>query len=158
MSRNFYEQAGVKQGNIKSSDHYKIYISPLLDTVDSSELGIWIGPINVANSACADDEYLISDSQTKLQALLDIAEYYGKMYHVTYGASKSKITVIGSTVDRNYYQEVSPWKMYDQKVSVVEDNDHLGQIVSGVDQEQKNIDHRIVKGRNALYSLLGPAF
>ena len=48
--------------------------------------------------------------------------------------------------------------MYDQKVSVVEDNDHLGQIVSGVDQEQKNIDHRIVKGRNALYSLLGPAF
>ena len=34
----------------------------------------------------------------------------------------------------------------------------MGQIVSGVDQEQKNIDQRIAKGRNALFSLLGPAF
>ena len=45
-----------------------------------------------------------------------------------------------------------------QKVMVTEDNDHLGQIVSGIDEEQKNVDLRIMKARNALYGLLGPAF
>ena len=37
-------------------------------------------------------------------------------------------------------------------------NEHLDQIVSGTSQIQKNIDHRISKGRNALFSLLGSSF
>ena len=44
------------------------------------------------------------------------------------------------------------------KVKVGIDNDHLGQIVSGVEQEQKNVDARIKKGRNNIFGLLGPAF
>ena len=34
----------------------------------------------------------------------------------------------------------------------------MGQIVSGTRQENKNIDERLKKGRNSLFSLLGPAF
>ena len=158
LSRNFGENLGVKQGNIKSSDNYKIYINPLLDTVDSASLGVWLGPVNVGNSACADDEYLITDSQSKLQVLLDIAAFYGKMYRVTYGASKTKVTVIGSEVDMNYYRDVAPWTLDGLTVSVTEDNDHLGQVVSGVQQEQKNVDTRIEKGRKNLFGMLGPAF
>ena len=48
--------------------------------------------------------------------------------------------------------------MNGEKIPVVENNEHLGQIVSGIDQEQKNIDFRINKARKALYSLLGPCF
>ena len=158
LSRNFTETLGVKQGHIKSSDNYKIYINPLLDTVDSANLGVWLGPINVGSSACADDEYLMSNSQSKLQALLDIAAFYGKMYRVTYGASKTKVTVVGSEIDRQYYHDVAPWKLDGQQVKVTEDNDHLGQIVSGVGQEQKNVDARINKGRKSLFGMLGPAF
>ena len=108
LSRNFVEHLGVKQGHIKSSDNYKIYINPLLDMVDSANLGVWLGPVNVGSSACADDEYLISDSQSKLQALLDIAAFYGKMYRVTYGAAKTKVTVVGSALDMDYYSDVTP--------------------------------------------------
>jgi len=75
----------------------------------------------------------MADSQHKLQALLDIAQFYGDMYDVTYGDSKSKITVVGSAIDRDYYKELSPWRLYNEKVSVTENNEHLGQIVSGVD-------------------------
>ena len=39
-----------------------------------------------------------------------------------------------------YYSDVTPWNMGGQKVNVTIDNDHLGQIVSGVAQEQKNVD------------------
>ena len=43
-------------------------------------------------------------------------------------------------------------------VKVVEDNDHLGQIVSGKCQEEKNVDLRLRKGRKSLFSLLGSGF
>ena len=67
LSRNFTEKLGVKQGHIKSSDNYKIYINPLLDTVDSANLGVWLGPVNVGHSACADDKYLMSDVMLQKQ-------------------------------------------------------------------------------------------
>ena len=44
------------------------------------------------------------------------------------------------------------------KVTVRVDNEQFGQIISGLEQEQKNIDLRIQKGRNNIVGLLGPAF
>ena len=98
------------------------------------------------------------DNQTNLQALLKIAAHYGKMYRIEYGASKTKITVVGSEIDSNYYKDVSPWKMNHEIVKVVEDNEHLGQIVSGKRQEEKNVDMKLQKGRNCLFGLLGSGF
>ena len=43
-------------------------------------------------------------------------------------------------------------------VQVVEDNEHLGQIVSGKNQEVKNVDLRLEKSRQNLYSFLGAGF
>ena len=43
-------------------------------------------------------------------------------------------------------------------VSVNEDNDHLGLTVSGLREEEKNIDMKIKKARGSLFRLLGPAF
>ena len=63
--------------NIKFSDHYKIYIKPVLETLEEACLGVWIGPINVSGTCVADDLYLNADTQSKLQAQLDIAENYG---------------------------------------------------------------------------------
>ena len=48
--------------------------------------------------------------------------------------------------------------MSGETVKVVEDNEHLGQIVSGTNQEQKNIDESLKKGRGHLFSMLGAAF
>ena len=64
LSRSISEKLGVKQGRNKSSDHYKVCIAPLLDTLDNANLGVWIGPINVSVSGVADDVYLMSDKQT----------------------------------------------------------------------------------------------
>jgi hypothetical protein len=48
--------------------------------------------------------------------------------------------------------------MAGQPIEVVENNEHLGQIVSDSRQEEKNVDLRIKKSRNTLFGLLGPAF
>ena len=95
--------------------------------------------------------YLTTDSQSKLQALLEIAAHYGLRYKIKYGASKTKITVVGSQIDMKYYSDTTPWVMDSETVKVVENNEHLGQIVSGQRQEEKNIDQSISKGRKSLY-------
>ena len=158
ISRTFEETAGVKQGHINSSDNYKIYINPVLNTLDTSTLGVWVGPINVSVTGVADDNYLMSSSQSGMQAQIRIAEHYGTRYRIKYGAEKTKITVVGSEIDMQYYKDTTPWTMGGEFVKVVENNEHLGQVVSGSRQEAKNIDLRIQKGRNNLFSLLGPAF
>ena len=56
-----------------------------------------------------------------------------------------------------HYRDISPWTLNDGKVSVVTDNEHLGLIVSGSDEEQKNVDKNIGQCRNSLFGLLGPA-
>ena len=66
-------------------------MSPTIETLDSSELGVWVGPINVSVSTCADDVLVMSDSQNKLQVLLDIASKCGKMYKIENEATKTKI-------------------------------------------------------------------
>ena len=158
LSRKISETLGVKQGNIKSSDNYKIYANPLLDALDSANLGVQLGPVNCGFSSCADDLHLMTDTQSKMQALLDISSHYAKMYKVSFGADKTKITVVGSKADMTYYSNVSPWMLDGVKVKVRLDNEHLGQIVSGVEQEQKNVDLRIRKARYNIFGLLGPAF
>ena len=158
VSKPLTEELGVGQGKIRSSDHYKIYINPVLDILDSAQLGIDIGPINAGVSCVADDVYLTTDDQTKLQGLLDIAQHYGQSYRVEYGAKKTVISVVGSKKDMQYYQDIRPWIMDNTQVSVNEDNDHLGLIVSGLREENKNIDLKIKKARGCLFKLLGPAF
>jgi hypothetical protein len=158
LSRPIKETLGVKQGNIKSSDHYTAYNGPVLDTLEDVELGVWIGSVNTGVTGVADDDFLMSDDPVKLQGLIDIAEHYGKRYRITYGASKTKITVSGSAIDRQYYSDTTPWTMDGISIKVVEDNEHLGQIVSGSNQTIKNIDNRLKKGRGSLFKLLGPAF
>ena len=37
-------------------------------------------------------------------------------------------------------------------------NEHLGLVVAGSEEEQKNVDENIIKCRNSLFALLGPAF
>ena len=158
LSREIEENLGVKQGRNLSSDHYKVYIAPLLKSLDAAQLGVQIGPINTSVSGVADDIYLMTDRQANLQAQLDIAAHYGYIYRIEYGAGKTKITVKGSDIDQNYYKDVSPWTMNGESVSVVENNEHLGQIVSPNLQEEKNIDLRLSKSRKCLFSLLGIGF
>ena len=109
-------------------------------------------------SGCADDVFLGSDDPVKLQSRIDIASHYGSLYRIKYGASKTKITVSGPEIDIDYYCDTKPWTMDSQSIAVVENNEHLGQIVRGQSQQEKNIESRIKKSQNSLFALLGPAF
>ena len=158
ISREFDEELGSRQGHCKAADHYKAYVNPLLNTIDESDLGMVIGPVTITVDGVADDTYLVTDNPTKMQVLLDIAEHYGGRYRSEFGAAKTKLTVIGSDIVREFYSDMSPWSINNEKVAVVNDNEHLGLIVSGENEEIKNVDANVAKGRKSLFALLGPAF
>ena len=158
LSREFREEKGTRQGHKRAAGNFKAYINPCLTSSNSSQLGFNIGPICITSVCIADDTYILSDDPRKLQAAINIISHYSSRYRLTFGAEKTKITVTGSVHDMNYYRDIPFWTLNGHYIEVSEDNEHLGMIVSGVDEESKNIDKNITAARNALFAMLGPVF
>ena len=68
------------------------------------------------------------------------------------------IVITGSKIDMQFYKDTKPWTLNGERVSVVDNNEHLGLVVSGHDEEQKNVDEKIQQCRNSVFGLLGPAY
>ena len=54
--------------------------------------------------------------------------------------------------------DIKMWSLYDDAIEVTVDNDHLGLIVSGQDEEIKNVDANTQQCRSSLFAMLGSAF
>ena len=158
LSRRIQEHKGNRQGHVRASGHFKVYINPCLLSLNSSNLGFYIGPICTTAVCVADDTYLFSNSVSGLQSALNVISHYANRYQLRFNADKTKIVVTGSKLDMAFYKDTKPWTLNGERVKVVENNEHLGLIVSGIEEEQKNIDENIIKCRNSLFALLGPAF
>ena len=158
LSRKFREEKGNRQGHVRASGHFKAYINPLLTTLNNSKLGFHVGPLCITAVCVADDTYVLTSSASSLQSALEIVSHYGKRYQVNFNAEKTKIVITGSKTDMQFYEDTTPWKLNGETVSVVDKNEHLGLIVSGLNEEQKNVDENIQKCRKSLFALLGPAY
>ena len=158
LSRRIEEHKGNRQGHVRASGHYKAYLNPCLVALNDSNLGFSIGPISISAVSVADDTYLLASSPRALQAILNIADFFAKRYRIIFNADKTKLIVTGSAIDMDYYKEINTWHLGGESIIAAEDNEHLGLIVSGTSEEQKNVDGNIQACRNSLFGLLGPAF
>ena len=158
LSRKISEYKGNRQGHARASGHYKAYINPCILALNRSQLGFNIGPICITAVSVADDTYLLTGTPSSLQAALNLVSFFGRRYRIIFNADKTKLVVTGSKVDMAYYREVSSWTLNNKPISVCEDNEHLGLVVSGQHEEQKNIDNNIQECRKSLFSMLGPAY
>ena len=41
------------------------------------------------------------------------------------------------------YKDIGPWKLGGGRISVVNDNNYLGLVVSGLNEEQRNVEQNI---------------
>ena len=158
LSRKIKEKKGNRQGHVRASGHFKTYINPLLKSLNSSNLGFSIGPHCVTSVCIADDTYVLSQSPRSLQSALRIVSHYGKRYKLKFNALKTKAVVTGSKHDMEFYKNTTPWHLNGEVIQVAEENDHLGLIVSGLNEEQKNVDENLQKCRASLFSLMGPSY
>ena len=58
----------------------------------------------------------------------------------------------------DYCRETKPWTLNGERVKVVDNNEHLGLIVSRLHKEQKNLDENLSKCHKSINSLLGKAY
>ena len=158
LSREIREYKGSRQGHKRAAGHFKSYINPCLTAANSPELGFFIGPICISAVCIADDTYVLSDNPRSLQSIINIIGHYGRRYRLIFGADKTKVTITGSKHDMQYYNDINIWTLYGEKLTVSEDNDHLGLVVSGIDEEMKNVDKNINSARDSLFSFLGNIF
>ena len=142
------ENKGNRQGHVRASGHFKGYVNPCLLSLHSSNLGFNLGPVCSTVVCVADDAYLMSGSPSGLQGALNIISKYAKKYQLRFNAEKTKIIVTGSKLDMAFYKDTKPWTLNGERIEVVDNNDHLGLVVSGYEEEQMNVDKTIIKCRN----------
>ena len=83
--------------------------------------------------------------------MINIVGHYGKRYFLEFGADKTNVTVTGSKIDMDFYRDINLWTLYGHTLNVTEDNDHLGLIVSGVDEVSKNVEKSVRSARGMLF-------
>ena len=153
-SEPFEIQQGVRKGGILSSDLYKVHINPLLDRLQDSNLGIKIGNIYCASSACADDLTVgckvISEGQTMVNETHD----FSLMERYDLQPVKSVCLTAHHGNNAKNIQEPH-FELNGQKLSNVSVATHLG-IKRGITTSRtrdENINQNISKARRTAYSL-----
>ena len=111
LSRRIQEHKGNRQGHVRASGHFKVYINPCLLSLNSSNLGFYIGPICTADVCVADDTYLFSNSVSGLQTAINIISHYANRYQLQFNADKTKIVVKVSKLDMAYYKDTKLWTL-----------------------------------------------
>ena len=61
-------------------------------------------------------------------------------------------------MDMDYYKDINLWTLNGEPLNVTENNEHLGLVVLGIDEERKNVDKNIESARKMLMSLMGNIF
>lgn len=62
----FSVKQDTRQGGILSTHLYKVYISPLLDTVRNKRLGLLLGTVYIGDPTVADDFVCLTKSRKEL--------------------------------------------------------------------------------------------
>ena len=116
---------GVRQGAVSSPTLFSIYMDGLLQRLEASKVGCYIGKLFVGALAYADDLTLLAPTVEACRKLLLICEKYAEEYSVQFNPSKSQFIIFGSN------PIVAP-KMYlcGQLIPLVQKVTHLGHIVS----------------------------
>ena len=150
------DQCGVEQGGINSSDFYKVYNNEQLGLAQESDFGVQLGPVTVSALGQADDVALISDNLHALQGLLDLSLYYCEKYHVKLSSEKTKLQVFSlktSKLEAFTAQATSQLNIYGQKISFVEEAEHVG-VVRSVHGNHPHLLARFVAHRRSLFKIL----
>ena len=95
MSDEFTARNGVKQGGVLSPVLFSIYLDELLDSLEKSGAGCYIG-VNFAGAfAYADDVIILAPTLFALKRMLRVASSFSVEFKISFNASKSKLLVFG---------------------------------------------------------------
>ena len=118
-----HDSLGLEQGGCNSDRIYKLCNNNQLSTAQLSQLGIDCGPAVISSIGLADDTVILSDCIYKLYGLVQLAEDYCKLYHVTLVPEKTKLLAFSSPNHSqivNHAKIVNPIKVSGQPIPFVD--------------------------------------
>ena len=99
-----YDEQGLEQGGVNSSDFYKIFGSEQLGTAQASGLGVSLGPIVVSGIGQADDTALISNNVHNLYYLLHLTKIFCSKYQVELCSEKTQFQMYYNKETKDLYE------------------------------------------------------
>ncbi len=142
---------GVRQGAVLSSDLYKRFNNPLLESLKNSGWGGHIGTTSLPAPTCADDVALCSNDPLEMQALIDIVHRYSQKERYEIQARKSAVLVIN---DPNPAYPTT-FYMGDKPIPNVCSGTHIGVVRDRKGGPEAQVDHNVTTARKAAYHLMG---
>ncbi|VDI32111.1 Hypothetical predicted protein [Mytilus galloprovincialis] len=147
ISETFVNEQGVKQDGILSANFYKAYNKNILDTLESTNIGIKIGTNYVGCPTCADDIMLCAGSEHDASTQLHIIENCTKNDRVKINSKKTEILMI------NKKNKDINLQLFNEKIDEKQNIKHLG--IERQEKNNPNVENRISVARATMYSLLG---
>ena len=154
LSEPFKVYQGVRQGEILSTDLFKVHGNGLLDRLVKIGRGCHIGVICCVAPTCADDMLVLSDTQDDLQLLLNIAVDNSIMEKYVLQPVKSVLLCIANALARRLAAVIDPCvTLKGEPMPVVKETMHMG-ILRSIDTQETVVRENIAKARRTLYSLM----
>ena len=99
LSEPFKGSNGVRQGGVISPILFTVYMDKLVDILQDSNAGCWLGDKYFGVFIYADDIVLASPSLTGLQRMVDICDQFGKENSIAFNDKKSMCLCISDKID-----------------------------------------------------------
>ena len=153
-SQPFKVKQGVRQGGILSTDLFKVHGNTLLDRIQETGKGCYIGEICCAAPTCADDMLVLTDVEYAMQFLLSIAVDNSIMEKYLLQPVKSVLLYILNITTRRANTNSQP-SLYlkGEPMPVVDETMHMG-LMRSSDTQESAVRENIAKARRTLYSLM----
>ncbi len=152
-SRQYTVKQGIRQGGILSTVLYKQFIDGLLRSMESMELGVYIGTTYMGVPTCCDDILLLAHGNEELQAMLNCCNTYANKHRYSINPSKSTITACSKRKLPTSKSDVS-WSLGDCEIPITTTYTHLG-LERSATRSTPDIRDRVKRGRRSAYALMG---
>ena len=129
----FVPRNGVKQGGVLSPTLFSVYMDGLIQELQESGVGCYVGRKFCGIVSYADDIMLLAPSQRAMKRMLTICDNYAEKVRVKFNGAKSKALVFA----KNNINIVPSFVINNEKIEYVSDMLYLG--------------HRIIANRGDSY-------
>ena len=162
-----YDEQGLEQGGVSSSDFYKIFGKEQLSLAQSSSLGVTLGNnlpnnnptsknLTISAVGQADDTVLVSNNIHNLFYLLELTKHFCTKYLVELSAEKTKLLVFSTkaiALDKAYVEAINPIVINGERIPFESSAEHVG-ILRSTLGNGPTILARFKAHRNALAGVL----
>ena len=148
-----FDEKGLEQGGLSSSDCYKVYNNDCLDALQRSGLGVKMpGDLVLSCVGQADDTVLLANDIQKLHHLLQLCLEYCEKHCVQLSPTKTKLLMITPDKSPNWIP-YNPVKVNGSSIGLSDQAEHVG-VLRSVKGNMPNILQRISAFKGALGAIM----